>query len=184
MEKLSFWNRLCVIAISAGMLTSVLCFCGCRTSKESSTAVRSDSTRYNVTVVSTIEQVPTKMTDLVLTPDHLTRLTQLPKGYSLQAPTNEDGGANIRVESDGKGGLNIVAETPPMVQRKDSTAKEIETHIRDETKKTKNTDMQPSIWEQWKERVSWMSLGALALMFVAYFIKKKFNKPLKRKKYG
>ncbi len=133
MEKLSFWNRLCVIAISAGMLTSVLCFCGCRTSKESSIAVRSDSTRYNVTVVSTIEPVPTKMTDLVLTPDHLTRLTRLPKGYSLQAPTNEDGGANIRVESDGKGGLNIVAETSPMVQRKDSTAKEIETHIRDET---------------------------------------------------
>lgn len=147
MEKLSFWNRLCGNAISAGMLTSVLCFCGCRTSKESSTAVRSDSTRYNVTVVSTIEPVPTKMTDLVLTPDHLTRLTQLPKGYSLQAPTNEDGGANIRVESDGKGGLNIVAETLPMVQRKDSTAKEVETHIRDETtdKTVKEYNRPPTI---------------------------------------
>ena len=147
MEKLSFWNRLCGIVISAGMLTSVLCFCGCKASKVSSTAVRSDSTRYNVTVVSTIEPVPTKMTDLVLTPEHLTRLTRLPKGYSLQAPTNEDGGANIRVESDGKGGLNIVAETSPMVQRKDSTAKEIETHIRDETtdKTVKEYNRPPTI---------------------------------------
>lgn len=140
MEKLSFWNRLLGIAISVGTLIGVLFCFGCRTSKESSTAVRSDSTRYNVTVVSTIERVPMKMTDLVLTPDHLTRLTQLPKGYSLQAPTNEDGGANIRVESDGKGGLNIVAETSPMVQRKDSTAKEIETHIRDETKTEKEVN--------------------------------------------
>lgn len=147
MEKLSFWNRLCGIVISAGMLTSVLCFSGCKASKVSSTAVRSDSTRYNVTVVSTIEPVPTKMTDLVLTPEHLTRLTRLPKGYSLQAPTNEDGGANIRVESDGKGGLNIVAETSPMVQRKDSTAKEIETHIRDETtdKTVKEYNRPPTI---------------------------------------
>ena len=147
MEKLSFWNRLCGIVISAGMLTSVLCFSGCKASKVSSTVVRSDSTRYNVTVVSTIEPVPTKMTDLVLTPDHLTRLTRLPKGYSLQAPTNEDGGANIRVESDGKGGLNIVAETSPMVQRKDSTAKEIETHIRDETtdKTVKEYNRPPTI---------------------------------------
>ena len=147
MEKLSFWNRLCGIVISAGMLTSVLCFSGCKASKVSSTAVRSASTRYNVTVVSTIEPVPTKMTDLVLTPDHLTRLTRLPKGYSLQAPTNEDGGANIRVESDGKGGLNIVAETSPMVQRKDSTAKEIETHIRDETtdKTVKEYNRPPTI---------------------------------------
>ena len=147
MGKLSFWNRLCGIVISAGMLTSVLCFSGCKASKVSSTAVRSDSTRYNVTVVSTIEPVPTKMTDLVLTPEHLTRLTRLPKGYSLQAPTNEDGGANIRVESDGKGGLNIVAETSPMVQRKDSTAKEIETHIRDETtdKTVKEYNRPPTI---------------------------------------
>ena len=147
MEKLSFWNRLCGIVISAGMLTSVLCFSGCKASKVSSTAVRSDSTRYNVTVVSTIEPVPMKVTDLVLTPEHLTRLTRLPKGYSLQAPTNEDGGANIRVESDGKGGLNIVAETSPMVQRKDSTAKEIETHIRDETtdKTVKEYNRPPTI---------------------------------------
>ena len=147
MEKLSFWNRLCGIVISAGMLTSVLFFSGCKASKVSSTAVRSDSTRYNVTVVSTIEPVPTKMTDLVLTPEHLTRLTRLPKGYSLQAPKNEDGGANIRVESDGKGGLNIVAETSPMVQRKDSTAKEIETHIRDETtdKTVKEYNRPPTI---------------------------------------
>lgn len=139
MGKLSFWNRLCGIVISAGMLTSVLCFSGCKASKVSSTAVRSDSTRYNATVVSTIEPVPTKMTDLVLTPDHLTRLTRLPKGYSLQAPTNEDGGANIRVESDGEGGLNIVAETPPMVQRKDSIVQDIETHIRDETQTHEKT---------------------------------------------
>ena len=147
MEKLSFWNRLCGIVISAGMLTSVLCFSGCKASKASSTAVRLDSTRYNVTVVSTIEPVPMKVTDLVLTPEHLTRLTRLPKGYSLQAPTNEDGGANIRVESDGKGGLNIVAETSPMVQRKDSTAKEIETHIRDETtdKTVKEYNRPPTI---------------------------------------
>ena len=140
MEKLSIWNRLYSIAISAGMLTSVLCLCGCRTSKESSTAVRLDKTQSNVTVVSTIEPVPTKLTDLVLTPDHLIRLTQLPQGYSLQASPNEEGGANLRVESDGKGGLNIVAETTGMVNRKDSIVKEVETHIRDETQVVKEVN--------------------------------------------
>ena len=175
MEKLSIWNRLYGIAISVGTLIGVLFCCGCKTSKASSTTARSDSTQYRETVVSTIEPVPMKRTVLALTPDHLTRLTQLPKGFSLQASPNEDGGANLWVESDGKGGLNVKAETPPIIHRKDSMVKEVETHIRDETEKTKNTDMQPSFWEQWKERVSWMSLGALALMFVAYFIKKKFN---------
>ena len=137
MEKLSFWNRLCGIVISAGMLTSVLCFSGCKASKVSSTAVRLDSTRYNVTVVSTIEPVPTKVTDLVLTPDHLTRLTQLPKGYSLVAPSDE--GVDLRVESNGNGELNIVAEVPMMSLRKDSIVQDIETHIRDETQNLKTT---------------------------------------------
>lgn len=137
MEKLSFWNRLCGIVISAGMLTSVLCFSGCKASKASSTAVRLDSTRYNVTVVSTIEQVPTKVTDLVLTQDHLTRLTQLPKGYSLVAPSDE--GMDLRVESNGNGELNIVAEAPMMSLRKDSIVQDIETHIRDETQTHEKT---------------------------------------------
>lgn len=173
MEKLSFWNRPCGIAISAGMLTSVLFFCGCRTSKVSSTAVRSDSTRYSVTAVSIIEPVRTKTTGLVLTPEKLTRLIQLPEGFSLQASPNEEGGADVRVESDGNGGLNIVAETPQMVQKKDSFATIFETHIRDETERSKI--MQPSFWERWKERVSWMSLGAMVLMSVVYIIKKKLN---------
>ena len=138
MEKLSFWNRLCGIVISAGMLTSVLCFSGCKASKASSTAVRLDSTRYNVTVVSTIEPVPTKMTDLVLTPDHLTRLTQLPKGYSLVAPSNE--GVDLRVESNGNGDLLVVAEAPMMSLRKDSIVQDIETHIRDETQVVKEVN--------------------------------------------
>ena len=137
MEKLSFWNRLCGIVISAGMLTSVLCFSGCKASKANSTAVRLDSTRYNVTVVSTIEPVPMKVTDLVLTPDHLTRLTQLPKGYSLVAPSDE--GVDLRVESNGNGELNIVAEAPMMSLRKDSIVQDIETHIRDETQNLKTT---------------------------------------------
>lgn len=137
MGKLSFWNRLCGIVISAGMLTSVLCFSGCKASKASSTAVRLDSTRYNVTVVSTIEPVPTKVTDLVLTPDHLTRLTQLPKGYSLVAPSDE--GVDLRVESNGNGELNIVAEAPMMSLRKDSIVQDIETHIRDETQTHEKT---------------------------------------------
>lgn len=137
MGKLLFWNRLCGIAISVGMLTSVLCLGGCKASKVSSTAVRLDSTRYNVTVVSTIEPVPTKLTDLVLTPDHLTRLTRLPKGYSLVAPSNE--GVDLRVESNGNGELNIVAEAPMMSLRKDSIVQDIETHIRDETQTHEKT---------------------------------------------
>lgn len=137
MEKLSFWNRLCGIVISAGMLTSVLCFSGCKASKASSTAVRLDSTRYNVTVVSTIEPVPTKLTDLVLTPDHLTRLTQLPNGYSLVASSDE--GVDLRVESNGNGELKIVAEAPMMSLRKDSIVQDIETHVRDETQNLKTT---------------------------------------------
>lgn len=137
MEKLSFWNRLCGIVISAGMLTSVLCFSGCKASKASSTAVRLDSTRYNVTVVSTIEPVPKNVTDLVLTPDHLIRLTQLPKGYSLVAPSGE--GVDLRVESNGSGDLLVVAEAPMMSLRKDSIVQDIETHIRDETQTHEKT---------------------------------------------
>jgi hypothetical protein len=78
-----------------------------------------------------------KVTDLVLTPDHLTRLTQLPKGYSLVAPSDE--GVDLRVESNGNGELNIVAEAPLMSLRKDSIVQDIETHIRDETQNLKTT---------------------------------------------
>lgn len=149
MEKLFIWKRLCGTAISAGMLTGVLLFCGCRTSRVSSTAVRLDSTRYNVTVVSTIEPVPMKVTDLVLTPDHLTRLTQLPKGYSLVAPSDE--GVDLRVESNGSGDLLVVAEAPMMSLRKDSSVQDIETHIRDETQTHKNTTtgVLPAIDNTW-----------------------------------
>lgn len=175
MEKLSIWNRLYGIAISAGTLIGVLFLCGCRTSKDTSTAVRSDSMLYNETVVSTIEPVPMKRKVLALTPDHLTRLTQLPQGFSLKAPTREEDGANLWVESDGKGGLNVSAELTPMVHKKDSATKKVETHIRDETTETKVKDMQPSICERWNERVFWMALGALALMGVAIAFKKKFN---------
>lgn len=164
MEKLSFWNRLCGIAISAGMLTSVLFFCGCRTSKVSSTAVRSDSTRYSVTVVSTIEPVRTKTTGLVLTPDNLTRLTQLPKGFSIQASPNEDGGADVLVESDGNGGLNIVAEKPQMVLKKDSIVYDVETHIRDETVEKKETKYKElPLFEIW--------IGMLLFGIVLHYIK-------------
>lgn len=175
MEKLSIWNRLYGIAISAGTLIGVLFLCGCRTSKDTSTAVRSDSMLYNETVVSTIEPVPMKRTVLALTPDHLTRLTQLPPGFSLKAPTKEEDGANLWVESDGHGGLNVSAELAPMVQKKDSAIKKVETHIRDETIEKTEENMQPSIFERWKERVSWMLLGALALMGVAIAFKKNFN---------
>ena len=77
------------------------------------------------------------MTDLVLTPEHLTRLTQLPKGYSLVAPSDE--GVDLRVESNGNGELNIVAEAPMMSLRKDSIVQDIETHIRDETQTHEKT---------------------------------------------
>lgn len=137
MEKLSIWNRLYGIAISVGTLIGVLFCCGCKTSKASSTTARLDSTQFRETVVSTIEPVPTKLTDLVLTPDHLTRLTQLPKGYSLQAPSNE--GVDLRVESNGNGDLLVVAEAPMMSLRKDSIVQDIETHIRDETQNLKTT---------------------------------------------
>ena len=133
MEKLSIWNRLYGIAIAVGTLIGVLFCCGCKTSKESSTAVRLDSTRFKEIVVSTIEPVPMQRIVLSLTPDHLTRLIQLPKGFSLQATPNEEGGANLWVESDGKGGLNVNADTPTLVLKKDSIIREIETHIRDET---------------------------------------------------
>ena len=147
MEKLSFWNRLLGIAISAGTLTSVLFFSGCITSRKSSTAVRSDSTRYNVTVVSTIEPVRIKMTDLLLTPEHLTRLTELPKGYSLQAQDRDEGSSILRVESDGKGGLNIISESSPVVLKKDSIVREVETRIRDETRDVQ--DKAPVTSEKW-----------------------------------
>lgn len=163
MEKLSFWNRLCGIVISAGMLTSVLCFSGCKASKASSTAVRLDSTRYNVTVVSTIEPVPMKVTDLVLTPDHLTRLTQLPKGYSLVAPSDE--GVGLRVESNGSGDLLVVAEAPMMSLRKDSIVQDIETHIRDETSEMKEA--------KWNEPLPVEKIFlAMFLASIAFFILK------------
>ena len=138
MEKLSIWNRLYGIVISVGTLIGVLFCFGCKASKEaSSTAVRLDSTRYNVTVVSTIEPVPMNVTDLVLTPDHLTRLTQLPKGYSLVAHSDE--GVDLRVESNGSGDLLVVAEAPMMSLRKDSIVQDVETHIRDETQTYEKT---------------------------------------------
>ena len=172
MEKLSIWNRLYGIAISVGTLIGVLFCCGCRTSKESSTAVHSDSTRFKETVVSTIEPVPKQKTVLALTPDHLTRLTQLPKGFSLQASPDEEGAANLWIESYGKGGLNVNAETSPRILKKESFIKEVETHIRDETTESNIKEIQPLKGEQWSKRVFWMALGALALIGIKNIIKR------------
>lgn len=174
MEKLFIWKRLCGTAISAGMLTGVLLFCGCRTSLVSSTTARSDSTQYSVTVVSTIEPVPKKQTEMVLTQDRLTRLIQLPQGYSLSAEVNEGIGTSLWVESDGKGGLNVRAETPVLVTRKDSVIKKVETHIRDETTVSEKNNDQP-LSVRWYERMSWMSSVALVLMVVVYIIRKKLK---------
>ena len=88
----------------------------------------------------------------------------------MQTPSKEEGGANIRVESDGEGGINIVAETPPMANRKDSTYNEVETHIRDETTETVKEEVgdhaNPLIW-------LWCFL--LALLALAIVIKRIFN---------
>ena len=76
------------------------------------------------------------------------------------------------MESDGKGGLNVNAETSPMILKKDSFIKEVETHIRDETTHSIIKEKQPLIGERWYKRVFWMALGALTLIGIRIMLKR------------
>lgn len=76
----------------------------------------------------------------------------------------------LRIESDGSGGLNVVAETS--IQRTDTVVEEIETRIRDETKDIKETS---TIWKKLEERIFWIVFGLISLAVLIYFKKKLIN---------
>lgn len=106
MRKLSFWNRRCVNVTSASMLTAVLLLSGCAANRESRTAVRSGSLQRSVTGEIIFGKAPTTLTSLALKPGLLRTIGGLPAGMGV---TEQHEGLDLRVESDGEGGVNVTA---------------------------------------------------------------------------
>lgn len=88
------------------MLTAVLLLSGCAANRESRTAVRSGSLQRSVTGEIIFGKAPTTLTSLALKPGLLRTIGGLPAGMGV---TEQHEGLDLRVESDGEGGVNVTA---------------------------------------------------------------------------
>lgn len=88
------------------MLSAVLLLSGCAANRESRTAVRSGSLQRSVTGEIIFGKAPTTLTSLALKPGLLRTIGGLPAGMGV---TEQHEGLEVRVESDGEGGVNVTA---------------------------------------------------------------------------
>lgn len=88
------------------MLSAVLLLSGCAANRESRTAVRSGSLQRSVTGEIIFGKAPTTLTSLALKPGLLRTIGGLPAGMGV---TEQHEGLDLRVESDGEGGVNVTA---------------------------------------------------------------------------
>lgn len=148
MRKLSFWNRHCVNVTSASMLTAVLLLSGCAANRESRTAVRSGSLQRSVTGEIIFGKAPTTLTSLALKPGLLRTIGGLPAGMGV---TEQHEGLEVRVESDGEGGVNVTAVSharPEITVRETSDLK-----LESEEATAEEKQPVPSFWERTRTKV-------------------------------
>ena len=88
MERSSFSNRRYVSAISAGMLSIVLLLSSCAASRESRTAIHSESLQRSGTEVITSVRDPMRMASLTLEPERMKMIASLPEGIGVQKKEN------------------------------------------------------------------------------------------------
>lgn len=174
MERSSFSNRHFAGAISAGMLSIVLLLSSCAASRENRTVVRSGSLQRSGTEVITSAKDPMRMASLALEPERLRMIASLPEGIGVQKQEN---GLNLRIESDGEGGVNVTAQTEGKqeITIERTFAENSET---DETLKEETTPS-PSFWERAKIKIIGLCLICLLLLTGSRWLKSKLKNNLK-----
>lgn len=174
MERSSFSNRRYVSAISAGMLSIVLLLSSCAASRENRTATRSGSLQRSGTEVITSARDPMRMASLALEPERMRMIASLPEGIGVQKQEN---GLDLRIESDGEGGVNVMAQT----EGKELVT--IERTLRENHKvsDTLKEDIipEPSFWERAKSKAIGVCLTCLLLLIGARWLKSKLKNNLK-----
>lgn len=174
MERSSFSNRHFAGAISAGMLSIVLLLSSCAASRESRTAIHSGSLQRSGTEVITSARDPMRMASLTLEPERMKMIASLPEGIGVQKQQN---GLDLRIESDGEGGLMVTAQT----EGKEQVAIKRTLTENQEVNDTLKEDIipEPSFWERARGKVIGICLACLLLFIGTRYLKNKFKNNLK-----
>lgn len=174
MERSSFSNRRYVSAISAGMLSIVLLLSSCAASRESRTAIHSGSLQRSGTEVITSVRDPMRMASLTLEPERMKMIASLPEGIGVQKKEN---GLDLRIESDGEGGLMVTAQTEGKeqvtIERSFAENEEVADTLKEEI------TPEPSFWERAKIKVIAVCLTCLLLLIGSRWLKSKLKNNLK-----
>ena len=114
-----------------------------------------------------------RMASLTLEPERLRMIASLPKNIGVQKQEN---GLNLRIESDGEGGVNVTAQTEGkqeiIIERTFTENSET-----DETLKEEITP-EPSFWERAKIKVIGLCLICLLLLTGSRWLKSKLKNNL------
>ena len=107
-----WWRGLGIAALGL----SALCAASCKSTTRmvTSTQVRKDSVTIQVVESDSFVTVPTRTTSLAVDAALLRELTGLPEGFALTA---DSGSLHLRVEADGRGGLNVRARADSIPQQ-------------------------------------------------------------------
>lgn len=174
MERSSFSNRRYVSAISAGMLSIVLLLSSCAASRESRTAIRSGSLQRSETEVITSVRDPMRMASLTLEPERMKMIASLPEGIGVQKKGN---GLDLRIESDGEGGLMVTAQAEGKeqitIERSLTENQEVADTLKEEI------TPEPSFWERAKIKDIGVCLACLLLLIGSRWLKSKLKNNLK-----
>ena len=114
------------------------------------------------------------MASLTLEPERLRMIASLPKNIGVQKQEN---GLNLRIESDGEGGVNVTAQT----EGKEQVTIERTLTENQEVNDTLKEDIipEPSFWERAKGKVMGICLACLLLFIGTRYLKNKFKNNLK-----
>ena len=110
------------------------------------------------------------MASLTLEPERLRMIASLPKNIGVQKQEN---GLNLRIESDGEGGVNVTAQT----EGKEQVTIERTLTENQEVNDTLKEDIipEPSFWERAKGKVMGICLACLLLFIGTRYLKNKFK---------
>lgn len=145
-----------------------------RSKQESRTAIHSGSLQRSGTEVITSARDPMRMASLTLEPERMKMIASLPEGIGVQKQQN---GLDLRIESDGEGGLMVTAQT----EGKEQVTIERTLTENQEVNDTLKEDIipEPSFWERAKGKVMGICLACLLLFIGTRYLKNKFKNNLK-----
>ena len=115
-----------------------------------------------------------RMASLTLEPERMKMIASLPEGIGVHKQEN---GLDLRIESDGEGGLMVTAQT----EGKEQVTIERTLTEHQEVSDTQKEDIipEPSFWERAKGKVIGICLACLLLLIGVRYLQNKFKNNLK-----